>query len=148
MAKIRGFAKLGPFTSYAKDDFTEHDQVRLHDFIVALHHKGVAVMLSNSKTPFIQHLYSEPFFTQHTVTASRFVNCKANARGEVHELLITTYETMLQGTKANFTGNQLEGFIEDTLRRNNYGSLGSSGVVISCQNKGLQFMPRRVADQK
>jgi hypothetical protein len=27
---------------------------------------------------------------------------------------------MLQGTKANFTGNQLEGFIEDTLRRNNY----------------------------
>ena len=27
---------------------------------------------------------------------------------------------MLQGTKANFTGEQLEGFIEDTLRRNNY----------------------------
>ena len=29
-----------------------------------------------------------------------------------------------------------------------FGSLGSSGVVTSCQNKGLQFMPRCVADQK
>jgi hypothetical protein len=27
---------------------------------------------------------------------------------------------MLQGTKANYTGGQLEGFIEDTLRRNGY----------------------------
>jgi hypothetical protein len=33
------------------------------------------------------------------------------------------------------------------LLRDN-GSLGSSGVVISCQNKGLHFMPRCVADQK
>ena len=34
------------------------------------------------------------------------------------------------------------------LLQKKVGSLGSSGVVISCQNKGLQFMPRCVADQK
>jgi hypothetical protein len=37
-------------------------------------------------------------------------------------------------------------WIGDTCKK--VGSLGSSGVVISCQNKGLQFTPRRVADQK
>ena len=79
------------FTSYSKDDFTADDQVRLHDFIVDLHNRGVHVMLSNSKTPFIKRLYAEPFFTHHIVKAPRFINCKAHDRGEVNELLITNY---------------------------------------------------------
>jgi DNA adenine methylase len=79
------------FTSYSKDDFTASDQERLHDFIVALHKKGVFIMLSNSKTSFIKHLYAESFFRHHTVKAPRFINCKAHDRGEVNELLITNY---------------------------------------------------------
>lgn len=79
------------FTSYTKENFTEKDQVRLRDFILDLHKRGVFVMLSNSKTKFIKDLYSADYFHRHTVHAPRMVNCKPDARGNVEEFLITNY---------------------------------------------------------
>jgi DNA adenine methylase len=79
------------FTEYTHDSFTEHDQVRLRDFILKLHKAGTYIMLSNSKTKFIESLYSSKIFKKYTVRAPRTVNCKADARGAVDEILITNY---------------------------------------------------------
>lgn len=79
------------FTSYTEQGFGDIDQVKLRDYVVSLHKKGVKVMLSNSDTPFIHEIYKNKFFHKHIVTAPRFVNCKANSRGNITELLITNY---------------------------------------------------------
>lgn len=79
------------FKEYTKENFSEQDQHDLRDFALKLTKAGVYVMLSNSKTKFIEDLYKNKAFTQHAVQAPRFVNCKPNARGMVDELLITNY---------------------------------------------------------
>ena len=79
------------FTEYTKENFTERDQVRLRDFILKLHKKGVKIMLSNSDTRFVKEIYKHKAFTQHKVKAPRYVNCKPDDRGKVTELLITNY---------------------------------------------------------
>jgi len=80
------------FTKYTKLDFSEKDQQRLRDLAVKLNRSGVRVMLSNSDTPFIRNLYSANIWQINTIQAPRMVNCKANGRGAVNELLITNYE--------------------------------------------------------
>ena len=79
------------FTQYHSDSFNEDDQLRLRDFIQNLHDDGVKIMLSNSDTPFIWDIYSASYFKKHIVHAPRFVNCKADQRGKITELLITNY---------------------------------------------------------
>jgi len=80
------------FTKYTQADFTEQDQVRLKDFAITLHKKGVKVMLSNSNADFIQDIYKGRPFYKQVVRAPRFVNCKKDKRNPVEELLITTYK--------------------------------------------------------
>jgi DNA adenine methylase len=79
------------FTGYTKSDFTEQDQERLRDFAVRLGKQSVKVMLSNSDTPFIRHLYKASTFKIATVQAPRMVNCKGTGRDAVNELIITNY---------------------------------------------------------
>jgi DNA adenine methylase len=79
------------FTKYTKLDFSEKDQQRLRDFALQLNKTGVKVMLSNSDTPFIRNLYNSTVWNVDTVQAPRMVNCKADGRGAVNELLITNY---------------------------------------------------------
>ena len=79
------------FTKYTKIDFTEEDQKRLRDFALRLHNNGILVMVSNSDTPLIRGLYSEPTFNIAVVQAPRFVNCRADRRQPINELIITTY---------------------------------------------------------
>ncbi len=79
------------FTKYAKLDFTEGDQENLRDFALKLSKKGVHIMISNSDTKFIRELYHKKPFKINSVSAPRFVNCKANKRGNVGEILITNY---------------------------------------------------------
>jgi len=80
------------FTKYTKLDFSEKDQERLSDFAVQLNRVGVKIMLSNSDTPYIRNLYSANIWHVNIVQAPRMVNCKADGRGAVNELLITNYE--------------------------------------------------------
>jgi DNA adenine methylase len=84
-------SKTSSFTSYHARSFSEADQVKLRDVFVDLHNRGCFVMLSNSHTAFIQGLYRD--FPQHTVMASRAINCKATGRGKIRELVITSYRT-------------------------------------------------------
>lgn len=77
------------FTEYAKSGFTQLDQARLRDVFVALHKKGCSVMLSNSDTPLIRHLYKG--FRIEEVSAPRMVSCQPGSRKPVIELVIRNY---------------------------------------------------------
>lgn len=79
------------FTAYTKEDFNEDDQVDLRDYARELHARGVFVMISNSKTRYIESLYRGKEFNRRRVQAPRLINCQAASRGCVDELLITNY---------------------------------------------------------
>jgi DNA adenine methylase len=77
------------FTAYNRYSFSEADQVRLRDVMVQLSDRGVKVMLSNSDCPFVRDLYQN--FQIHTIQASRNINCNAEKRGKITEVLVTSY---------------------------------------------------------
>lgn len=86
------------FNSYAKDEFNDHEQIRLRDFCEKLNIKRHFWMLSNSdvkgKNPndnFFDDLYSN--FNIKRVQARRNINANPNKRGKLNELLITNYAT-------------------------------------------------------
>jgi DNA adenine methylase len=96
----RPISKTASFTSYAKDNFMEEDQIRLADFCKRLTKKHVKFLLSNSdpknenlKDSFFETHYPESeSFVIDRVKASRAINCKGDKRGQINELLITNYE--------------------------------------------------------
>jgi DNA adenine methylase len=74
------------FTKYTKNDFTFKDQERLQKLFTNLTKKEVYTMLSNSDTIFIRDLYKNHIISE--VHATRQINCKADKRGKITELLI------------------------------------------------------------
>jgi DNA adenine methylase len=80
------------FTAYAKDNFDDNEQIRLKDFCGKLNNLGHKWLLSNSDAGenFFEEIYSDKFIQK--VKAKRFINSKANGRGELNEILITNYE--------------------------------------------------------
>lgn len=76
----------GSFTKYTKNDFTSKDQERLQKCFTSLTKKKVYTMLSNSDTNYIQELYKNHIISK--VYATRQINCKADKRGKITELLI------------------------------------------------------------
>ncbi len=82
-------SRTASFTAYAKDGFTMEDQSRLAVTFRELASRGVFLMLSNSKTDAVMDLYSP--FKIHTVLASRSVNSKADGRGKVEEVIVTSF---------------------------------------------------------
>lgn len=92
----RPISKTASFTSYSKYDFTEDDQKRLAKFYNEIGVNGNKLMLSNSdpknenpSDTFFERLYNK--FNISKVQASRMINCKAEKRGKLTELLITNY---------------------------------------------------------
>lgn len=77
------------FTSYARDGFSQDDQTRLRDVYRELDRRGCRLMLSNSDVPFIHHLYRS--FRIDLVAAPRAINCNANGRGKVTEVVVRNY---------------------------------------------------------
>jgi DNA adenine methylase len=77
------------FTSYARDGFSREDQTRLRDVYKALDRRGSKLMLSNSDVPFIRALYKG--FNIDTVAAPRAINCDAQKRGKVSEVIVRNY---------------------------------------------------------
>jgi DNA adenine methylase len=82
-------SKTSSFTGYTKEDFAEKDQVRLAKKFMELDSRGCFVMLSNSYAPLILDLYKD--FIIQTVKATRMINCKAEGRGKISEVIITNY---------------------------------------------------------
>lgn len=83
---LTGTAK---FTNYTADSFGEEEQRRLAKAFHSLDGRRCMVMLSNSDTPFIRDLYSG--YDIQVVTARRAINCRADGRGLVTELVIRNY---------------------------------------------------------
>lgn len=85
------------FNSYAKEEFTDDEQIRLRNFCAMLNeHPNIEWMLSNSdcsaKNPedtFFEELYAN--FNINRVFASRAINANPTKRGKLSELLICNY---------------------------------------------------------
>lgn len=77
------------FTSYTSKCFGEADQKKLAKVFAELDRRGCKVMLSNSDNEFVQELYAG--FRQETVYANRAINCRADRRGRISELLVLNY---------------------------------------------------------
>ncbi|MDE0673295.1 MAG: DNA adenine methylase [Caldilineaceae bacterium] len=82
----------GAFTGYVPGGFGPAEQELLRNTAAGWDHRGVGVMISNSDTPLIRELYSEPPFRIREVLVPRFINSDGKGRGSVVELLITTYD--------------------------------------------------------
>lgn len=78
-------SQLQQFTS---DKFSEQHQIELASFSEKLNEKGCFVMMSNSKVPMIQKLYSDWDIVEIPVV--RYVSCKKE-RKKISELLIKNY---------------------------------------------------------
>lgn len=78
------------FTGYIQGGWNADDQLRLRDVCIELDRKGVKFLLSNSSAQMIKDIYSN--FNIEIVCASRAINCDANKRGNVEEVLIRNYE--------------------------------------------------------
>lgn len=84
------------FTSYAKTEFGDEQQIQLGHFIEKISEKGAKVVASNSdphntdeNDNFFDDIY-KMFFVDR-VAATRMINSKSNGRGTVSELLICNY---------------------------------------------------------
>jgi len=92
----RPISQTASFTSYSKDDFNEHDQLRLAEFCRRINSKGTKFLLSNSDPQnedptdgFFETKYKG--FKIERVMAVRSINCKSSGRGKINEILVTNY---------------------------------------------------------
>lgn len=81
------------FTSYGAGGFGPDDQKHLRDVARQLASRGAHVVLSNSSAPLVRELYADAPFTIHEVNASRALNCQADKRGPVKELIIVAADS-------------------------------------------------------
>jgi len=77
------------YSSYDGSGFNSKDHEKLAEFCHKIHNNGGLFMLSNSDTEFVRSLYRN--YNIETVSASRFVSCKANERNKQNELIIRNY---------------------------------------------------------
>ncbi len=75
------------FNAYSGGTFSPAAQRELADVCGQLDRMGVRWMLSNSDCPFVRDLYAR--WNIHTIAAPRAINSKADARGNVNEVLVT-----------------------------------------------------------
>lgn len=76
------------FAEYQSDEFGQEQQKNLSQFAEAQHEKGAYVVISNS--PPVAELYEDiDGFEVIYIGARRTINCNADGRGEVKEILVT-----------------------------------------------------------
>lgn len=78
------------YEGYSSGGFGDAEHQKLAEYCHQIHKKGGYFMLSNSDTPFVRELYKG--YTIETVSASRFISCKAHQRGKENELIIRNYK--------------------------------------------------------
>lgn len=92
----RPLTETASFTSYAEMDFNDAEQIALGKFVDRISSKGAKVVVSNSdpkNTDENDHFFDELYkqYQIDRVNAKRMINCNANSRGDVKELLISNY---------------------------------------------------------
>ncbi len=92
----RPLSATSNFTSYAKEDFDDADQIRLANLFIDLDKAGASLMLSNSdpkNSDEIDNFFDELYggFSIERVLANRNINRDGKGRGKVTELIIRNY---------------------------------------------------------
>jgi DNA adenine methylase len=77
------------FTGYTKNCFQENDHIKLFKIYKRLDQRGCRLMLSNSDHVFIRNLYQE--YKVKNIKALRTINCNAEKRGKINEIVILNY---------------------------------------------------------
>jgi len=90
-------SKTSNFTGYTKDGFGESEQKKLLRAYKELDSRGCFVLLSNSYSDLISELYAE--FEPEVVHANRMINCKAEGRGKIKELIVRNWEPKIAQRK-------------------------------------------------
>ncbi len=91
-------SRTADFTSYAKGGFGCREQEKLAELVVHLASLGVKVVVSNSFTDFTKNLYKDLHIYQ--LFASRIVGSFIERRGEIAEILVTSFP-LIRETRAN-----------------------------------------------
>ena len=92
-------SKTANFTAYASDPFGADEQERLAQELARLKKIGVHAMLSNAGTADAKALYVRHGFVVDSIQAARSINSDPSKRGEVTELVVTTYDVASKLTK-------------------------------------------------
>lgn len=84
------------FTAYTENLFNDKEQIELARFVDDMHKKGAKIVISNSdpkntneEDDFFDSIYSA--YSIKRVEAKRMINCQAQARGKIKELLISNF---------------------------------------------------------
>ena len=92
----RPLNETSSFTSYAKTEFGDEQQIQLGQFIEIISQKGAKVVASNSDPKntneddnFFDDIYKN--FIINRVSATRMINSNSKGRGTISELLICNY---------------------------------------------------------
>lgn len=92
----RPISTTANFTSYSKDAFGDVEQKRLRKVYGALDKKGAYIVLSNSdpkninpEDDFFDDLYNK--YHIERLNAARLINCRADRRGLITEILVMNY---------------------------------------------------------
>jgi DNA adenine methylase len=90
------------FSQYAMADFGLLEQQKLADLIIKLKEKSIPVVLSNSDTPLSREIFGS-VMNLYQIDASRAIAAKSTSRGNVKEIVGTTFElsekNLLNGMK-------------------------------------------------
>lgn len=92
----RAISKTSNFTSYTREWDGDKSQIALSEFIYDVNAEGALVLMSNSdpKNTDVQDNFFETLYSSYNikrVEAKRSLNCKADGRGAVKELLISNF---------------------------------------------------------
>ena len=92
----RPLTDTAKFTSYTESAFDDEKQIELAKFVESINQKGAKILVSNSdpkntnsEDNFFDEIYSA--FNIQRVEANRMINCQAESRGKVKELLISNF---------------------------------------------------------
>ncbi|MGV8169054.1 MAG: DNA adenine methylase [Candidatus Nanoarchaeia archaeon] len=77
------------FTTYHHDEFLDKEHENLAKVFDELSKRGCLCMESNSDTNFVKNLYKK--YSMKTVMAKRLINCRAEGRGVIKEVVIMNY---------------------------------------------------------
>lgn len=92
-------SETSSFVAYQNAGFNRQDQTELRDELIRLTKTGVAFILSNSDTSFIDGLYSDrSLFEIERVVVNRVISAKASGRGKIKEVLVNNFKAVGVGT--------------------------------------------------
>ncbi len=92
----RPITETANFTSYTEDLFDDNAQIELAKYVGLLDKKGAKVVVSNSdpKNHDVEDDFFDDLYKKHRINrvqANRMINCNAESRGKISELLIANY---------------------------------------------------------